>query len=72
MPALCSVTVIEPDTASDPVHPSPVLPPEAVQAAAFFELHTNETPVPTVSVESALDRVTLGVATLTDVAGTAM
>jgi hypothetical protein len=43
VPALVSVTVIDPDGASEPVQPSPGFPPEAEHASAFFALHTRET-----------------------------
>jgi hypothetical protein len=56
---------------SVPVQPSPGLPSDAEQEAAFFELQVRETLCPAVSVESLLDNVTLGAATSADVAGTA-
>jgi hypothetical protein len=71
VPALVSVTVIDPEDASVPVQPSPALPPVAIQEAAFFELHVSEMLEPAVCVEALLDSVTLGVATFAEVAGTA-
>jgi hypothetical protein len=58
VPALFSVTFIEPAGMRDPVHPSPALPPVAEHASAFLEFHVSETLCPAVSL---LDRVTLAV-----------
>jgi hypothetical protein len=71
VPALVSVTVIDPEGASDPVQPSPTFPPVAEHESAFFELHSREMLSPAVSVESLLDNVTLGAAAFAEVAGTA-
>lgn len=71
MPTLVSVTVIDPEAASEPVQPSPAFPPLAEQESAFFELHFRDTLCPGVSVESLLDSVTLGVTAVGAVAGTA-
>jgi hypothetical protein len=71
VPALVSVTVNEPEVASEPVQPSPGFPPVAEHDSEFFELHIKETPFPAVSVELLLDSVTLGGAAFADVAGTA-
>jgi hypothetical protein len=71
VPALFSVTFIEPVAVRDPVHPSPGLPPVAEHASAFFEFHVSETLCPAVSFESLLESVTLGAGAFAEVAGTA-
>jgi hypothetical protein len=71
VPAFVSVTFIEPEDESEPVHPSPGFPPVAEHVLAFFELQVKEILWPAVCVEALLDSVTLGVATFGDVAGTA-
>ena len=48
MPALVSVTDIDPDVARVPDHPSPACPPVAVQESVFAELQVNETLWPSV------------------------
>jgi hypothetical protein len=71
VPALFSVTFIEPAGMREPDHPSPALPPVAEHASALFEFHVNEKLCPAVSFESLLDSVALGAAAFADVAGTA-
>ena len=72
VPALVSVTVIDPEIARIPVHPSPALPPEATQVSAFDEFHVSEVAEPTDCVATLLDRVTPGVVTFGDAGGTAV
>jgi hypothetical protein len=62
---------MEPVGEREPVQPSPGFPSAAEQESVFFELQVSATLCPAVCVESLLDSVTLGVATLADVAATA-
>ena len=72
MPALVSVTDMDPDVARVPDHPSPASPPEAVQESVLVEFQTNEMLWPAVGVVPPAEKLTVGVGALADVAGTAM
>jgi hypothetical protein len=72
VPALVSVTAIDPDVARVPPHPSPALPPEATQELEWDEFHVSEVAAPMDCVAALLDKVTPGVVTFGDDGETAV
>ena len=63
-PAAASVTGIVPESASEPLHPSPFPPPDAVQALAFWEFHVRVTALPSTWLAALAFNVTDGVGTV--------
>jgi hypothetical protein len=72
VPALVSVTDMDPDVARVPDHPSPASPPEGVQESVFFELQTNEMLWPSVWVATLAEKLTVGAGAFAEAAGTAV
>ena len=72
VPTAVSVTDMDPDDPRVPVHPSPAVPPDATQESALVEVQVSEMPEPADCAASLVDRVTLGVATVGELGGSAV